>query len=93
MPTKYLSPGRALRELAGGFPSLGQVYARLYPIRKRTVRQLAEQFRVSQTLIRSRLTQLINWDLVEADAGHTPEGRPVTFYTRKIRSNHGKARP
>lgn len=64
--------------------TLGRVYARLYPIRERTVSQLVEQFRCSPTLIRNRLEILQRFGLVESVLKPGKNGRPTQHFTRKI---------
>lgn len=65
--------------------TLGRVYARLYPIRERTVAQLASEFRCSQTLIRSRLDELQRLGLVEHVLKLGKCVRPTRHYTRTLK--------
>lgn len=86
----WLSPGEALRLFHSRKKkptlSLGRLYVRLYPIRTRTVRQLAEELSVSQTLIRTRLSQLETLGMAEfVTKLDQKTGKTIRHYTRKAR--------
>lgn len=85
----HLTKAQAFAQLDSASPrasiTLGRVYARLYPIRERTVKQLADQFNCSQTVIRLRLDELERQGLVQWVLKKGKSSRPVRCYTINLR--------
>lgn len=66
--------------------TLGRLYCHLYPIRTRTVKQLAESLRCSQTYVRAKLELLVKLDMAESKLIlDRKTGRQIQHFTRKAR--------
>jgi predicted ArsR family transcriptional regulator len=85
----YVSKAEALRldpPSSSTSVTLGRLYCHLYPIRTRTVKQLADSLRCSQAYVRAKLELLIKLDMAEFKLVLDPKtGKKVQHYTRKAR--------